>query len=286
MTATALAAVVIMYHPEDRFIDNIYTYLDFIDKLYIIDNTEVHNEHCFSRLKENGKVVILADGVNHGIAEALNIACEKGCEEGFNWMLTMDQDSYFEKAVLDNYILEVTAFEHKDEVAVFGLPYDKDFLAKVPASQTYIDVESLITSGSLINLSHWQKIHGFNKKLFIDEVDHEYCYRAKIAGLRVICVRAGLMRHSLGKTLLTTNIRGTIKKKTLHAPLRIYYIVRNGIYVYTHFRKTFPGPAAKRLKLMYVAIKNNILYGDHRLQVCRYALLGLWHAIINRYYKL
>ena len=36
-----------------------------------------------------------------------------------------------------------------------------------------------MTSGNLLNLKIAEKIGDFEEKLFIDEVDHDYCYRIR-----------------------------------------------------------------------------------------------------------
>ncbi|HMF71382.1 MAG TPA: glycosyltransferase [Flavitalea sp.] len=287
MKPVNLAAVVIMYHPEVLFLDNIFTYLDFVDRLYVIDNSEAPSPGLRDRLTSNPKIKLIANNINYGIARALNIAGEKAIEEGYDWLLTMDQDSFFDTSVLTDYLKAADKFPEKETVAVFGVPYDSAFLANMPAEKLYLDVNSMITSGSLVNLKLFNHLEGFNEKLFIDEVDHEYCYRAKIAGFRIICIRAGLMSHSLGKAInITSPLNNHSRKKTLHSPLRIYYIVRNGLYILKHFKTQFPDQAKKRKKLIYVTVKNNLLYGHEKTAVIKYTILGFWHYIKKRYYKL
>ncbi|HTE24670.1 glycosyltransferase [Flavitalea sp.] len=284
MIATQIAAVVVMYHPEISFLKNIATYADQVTRLFIIDNSEFPDEDFYKSFRSDPKVVIISDKINHGIAKALNIAGEKAKQEGFDWLLTMDQDSSFDPGVLSAYFQAADAYPAKEAVAVFGLPYDKEFLSSRPADEFYVEVNSLITSGCLLNLQLFEKLEGFNEKLFIDEVDHDYCYRAILSGYKVVVIKAGLMRHTLGRSLELTNKRNLSSGlKTLHNPIRIYYIVRNGLYVSGKFKNEFPKESAKRRKIIYVTVKNNLLYGDQKLAVLKYAILGLWHNVIKRY---
>ena len=40
-------------------------------------------------------------------------------------------------------------------------------------------------------------------------------------------------------------------------------------------KMNFPKESAKRRKIIYVTVKNNLLYGDQKLAVAKYAVLGL-----------
>jgi rhamnosyltransferase len=286
MIATHTAAVVVMYYPEITFLKNIATYRNQVERLFIIDNSEAPDEDLYKPFRSDPKIVIIADKINHGIAKALNIAAKKAIQDGYEWLLTMDQDSSFNQVVLSDYLLAANAYPAKENVAIFGLPYDKSFLSSGPPDDLYIEVSSLITSGSLLNLQIFKKLGGFNEKLFIDEVDHDYCYRAILTGFKVIAVKAGLMQHSLGRSLEVTNKRKQVPDiKTLHSPVRIYYIVRNGLYVSGKYKNEFPKESTKRRKIIYVTVKNNLLYGNQKLAVAKYALLGLWHHVRKRYGK-
>ena len=73
---------------------------------------------------------------------------------------------------------------------------------------------SLITSGSLINTSIFSEIGGYNEKLFIDEVDHEYCYRIKMLGYSVLQLENILLNHTLGRQHPVKTLSGEKKIKT------------------------------------------------------------------------
>lgn len=48
-----IAGIVTLYNPTDADIKNISTYIDDIDKLYIVDNTEGRdNKKSFQRIKK------------------------------------------------------------------------------------------------------------------------------------------------------------------------------------------------------------------------------------------
>ena len=141
-----VAAVVILYHPSEVFITNIKTYYSFVQKVYVFDNTETKSE-LQSRLLELSKVEWYHDYENQGIAARLNTACNKAIQEGFDWLLTMDQDTSFEESDITNYFKCFNEYKLKNEVAVFGPVFDK-VKTNDTGKCTVKEVDKLITSGS------------------------------------------------------------------------------------------------------------------------------------------
>src|SRR3954467_15747776 len=92
-----IGAVVILYNPGEEVVDNIQSYLPYVEKVYVIDNSEKQREELVSKILSLPNVTYLSDGENKGIAVRLNHASIMAIAEGFEWLLTMDQDSYFDK---------------------------------------------------------------------------------------------------------------------------------------------------------------------------------------------
>src|SRR5690606_27148133 len=103
--------------------------------------------------------------------------------ENADWLLTMDQDSFFDESHLLSYQNCFQNFEGKNGVAMFGVEFEKE---SERTNCSVLETDMLITSGSLVNLAVFQKLGGFDENLFIDEVDFEYCLRAKVNGYKTI----------------------------------------------------------------------------------------------------
>src|SRR4051812_22441623 len=123
-----IAGIVILYHPESEVIENINSYLQHVEKFYVADNTENELSAVASQLKGINKIEIIHDGKNEGIAKRLNTAAKLSIEEGFDWLLTMDQDSRFMEGNMSFYVQCVQSYEQKESVAMFGIEYVKDHL--------------------------------------------------------------------------------------------------------------------------------------------------------------
>lgn len=126
------------------------------------------------------------------------------------------------------------AFPGRDRLAVVGAGFRAINVNRTLQGSTdampgnsWEEVESVITSGSLISLEAHAAIGAFREEFYIDYVDTEYCFRARAKGFRVIRTTKSLMSHAIG-AITHHRILG-IKKWTFnHSVDRHYYIARNG----------------------------------------------------------
>lgn len=257
----AIAAVVILYYPEAKIIDFIQSYYPHVRKLYVMDNSE-KGAIISNAIKQLPNAEYIHDGENKGIAKRLNEACSMAIVDGYNFLLSMDQDSLFEKQDFENYLNFIEAFTDKNQVAMFGVEYvNKPNENSCRSKQ----VNHLITSGSTINLKAFQAIGCFDENLFIDEVDLEFCYNARSKGFKIIQFENVYLHHSLG--VLTTGISlKTFKRtpRTLHSPLRLYYMLRNYLYVNKKYPQLHLLDNPDRKNGILNRIKNNIIYGKNK----------------------
>ena len=221
------AGIVILYNPDKDVLDNIATYIEELDCLYVFDNTEKPDVKIVTKIQEMRHVQYISFGENKGISYALNYALTLA--KSFKFLLTMDQDSKFYEGMMRRYKNYVESIYSKDNsVAMFSVHYDG--LKITTVSNEFVDVERAITSGSIINTDIARRIGGFDENLFIDEVDHEFCYRARSKGYKIMCITTINMHHNMGKPISI----GIFGKKYLalnHNPIRKYYIFRNNIYL-------------------------------------------------------
>ncbi|WP_455631182.1 glycosyltransferase [Megamonas sp.] len=98
-----LYGVVVIYNPENEVIKNIRTYLSYLKKLYVVDNSETMNESCIKNIcRLSDKIEYKFLNCNMGIAYPINLVIKK--LEKDDWLLTMDQDSYFYRDSFLEYI--------------------------------------------------------------------------------------------------------------------------------------------------------------------------------------
>jgi rhamnosyltransferase len=268
-----IAAVAILYHPDAETKNRINSYIHKVKKLYIIDNTEGSPDEEIGQFAREKNARYLHDGENRGISKRLNQAIVLALADGFEWLLTMDQDSYFEEGTMDTYFHCVHQFEAKSQVGMFGVEFNAPLGNNNNCGAT--ETDHLITSGSIVNLAVCKKIGGFDEALFIDWVDQEFCYRAITNNFRIIKFQNILLRHQLGKVQYKTSFKSLKKTpRTLHSPIRIYYMVRNFLYLKKKYKDHCPG-LREQQRVLSNRLKNNFLYGN-KLVFLKYVLKAIF----------
>lgn len=232
-----IAAVVIWYNPAKNILDNINSYINQVEKVIIIDNSEFSNEGLLTNASFKNFEYIFNNS-NLGVAAALNIGAQKAIELGFDYLLTMDQDSKADEAMVFK-LLELMQSSERIGI-VSAEPYDKEIHNPIEPENLYTkSVLFTITSGNLLNLNAYKIVGGFLDKLFIDHVDHEYCLRLNQKNFKVIKTNEVLVFHKLGNSNRKKLFRWIFYPSN-HSPLRLYYRTRNRLFVDELYRKSFP----------------------------------------------
>ena len=155
------AGVVVIYNPDKSVLKNIDSYIDGIEKLYVVDNSEdIDNSKMF----KNKKIEYIRNGSNLGIAEALNIGSNKAIKDGFDWILTMDQDSRFYK----DHIFKMINYINNNDTNDVGIvsPFHSILQTR---GINYIGISEpllVMTSGNLVNLKAYEK-HLLGKTMYV-----------------------------------------------------------------------------------------------------------------------
>lgn len=269
-----IAGVVILYNPDEEVIDNIESYLSELDTLLVFDNSENPNVNIVEKIKVLPRVQYISFGENKGISYALNHALTLA--KDYKFLLTMDQDSKFYEGMMRQYKNYLERIYSKDNsVAMFSVHYDGLKISTV--SNEFVDVERAITSGSVVNIDIARRIGGFDENLFIDEVDHEFCYRARTQGYRIICISTINMHHNMGKPISI----GIFGKKYLalnHNPVRKYYIFRNTIYV----MKKYPDVRGRCVMELFKSFIKMVLVEPDKWNKTLFAYKGLRDAFAGK----
>lgn len=271
MAKTNIAGVVISFYPDQRFNQHIQSYLPGIDHLYVLDNSEPAFEFK-DIVTRNIKITLIQNGKNEGIATRLNQAASMARDAGYNWLLTMDQDSYFDPEHLSAYLEYALEYPERQQAAMFGV--ETVFTPEI-ISNIANPVERLITSGSLLNLRLFEDIGGFDESLFIDEVDHEYCYRAILKGYQNIQFSHIFLHHELGEAVVVHSLKGK-RKTAFHSPIRLYYMVRNYLYLRQKYAPAFEKDLNIRARDLMHRIKNNLLHGPHKAVLIKMIFQAYW----------
>jgi len=270
-----LAGVVVLYHPDDKVLDNILSYLPWLRQLVVVDNSSYLSPTLKRFFLDTEKILYRGDGINHGMAWALNLGANMALESGCGWLLTMDQDSRFEAGALDTML----AFP-KDQQRI-GILSPSHVLTGKPCGGSGTvpsKVSCVMTSGNLLSLEAYKTAGPFLEKLFIDYVDYEYCLRLGKFRYQVWVLPEAHLYHSLGE-LDSHKFLGITFNPTNHSPERRYYMARNRLYVMS----TYPSFAVGESWAWTKEIAKLFFFEKGRFLKILYTGKGVWDFIRNRY---
>ena len=247
-----IAAVVIIYNPTVDVIKNIETYNKKTDKLYIIDNSERSNYSLFEKVK---KAEYIFNNQNIGVASALNLAVDRAYNDGYDWLLTMDQDSYFLNNSLEKMLEKLDV---NSNIAIYAPQCIMDNNFKQ-------NDKIVMTSGNIINVSICRKIGKFKEWLFIDGVDHDYCLNVLSNKYKIRVIKSAKIKHNLGNI----TVRKIGKRRiytTNHNSFRRYFITRNRLYINEMYKNSFPDFCKNELNNTKKEILKIIMFEKNKIE--------------------
>lgn len=250
-------AVVVVYHPHwEELCANMKSYPNGIEKMVVVANSPL-DAMQEGYLMEQG-IHLIQNPDNRGVATALNQAAQLGMREGFDWLLTMDQDSRFGSTKTN--ALPQAMHLAPPQTAAIGV----ESLKTPEPVPRFVPVSFLLQSGTLFHLATWQELGGFKESLFIDAVDHEYCLRAKKAGYQIFEYPSIQLIHQLGQTFKLPQWLFAFHSHpkagiSYHTSARERFIFRNNAWLIRHYFWTFPKWAIRRtgyllLRVLYALV--------------------------------
>jgi rhamnosyltransferase len=269
--------VVVLYNPGDEVISNVASYLEQVEVLYAVDNSERPSPRTAAALGGSPKVRYLPNNANLGVAGALNTGAEKAIAAGFDLLLTMDQDSRAAPDMVE-LMLECLAGEDMERVGIIS-PFHLTRGGGSPSRAGGCrEVMTPMTSGNLLNLRVYLDAGPFRDDLFIDFVDNEYCLRLRRRGYRVLRAESAVLYHTVGDTrrygpFIATN----------HPPLRRYYKTRNRFLVNRLYRRDFPCHCLFDRVRLIKEILSILLFEGEKLAKLRMMWLGYMDFRRGRY---
>ena len=258
-----LSGVTVIYNPDKTVNNAIESYLPFLSRLYIVDNSIQNNEKFFEKYKN---VKYIPNMKNLGIATALNIGAEIAYKEKFDWILTMDQDSIFENDNLQkliNYFKKVNL----KKVGIVS-PWHETKEKKEKSCKKVERIVEVMTSGNFVNLHAWKDVGGWKNWLFIDCVDIEFCMNLNIHNYDVIRYNESCLKHNLGNIKIH-HLFGKNFASTNHNYIRQYYMIRNMLYLSDLYKTYFPKNIYSMKRGALGRLKNIIIWEKDKFRKIR-----------------
>ena len=203
-----------------------------VERVIIVDNASKNVKSLQEVVSKYANVTLVKNSQNIGFAKALTQVFEWAKSQGFNWVLTLNDDSVVPSNMISEYkkILEnqgslVNQKNAKNaKIAIVCSLLKNRLDGTILHSKCHED--ECITSGSLTSVEAWAKIGGFDEWLEIDGVDFDFSRRLVRAGWKIVECQNVIMEHQIGKA---RSINLIIKHPIVwnHNANRKYYIARN-----------------------------------------------------------
>lgn len=290
-----IVAVIITYHPELKTLSALLDALALqVKSVVVVDNGTGKQLSGWLNQRHMPGVHGVFLGINTGVATAQNVGIDWARRQGADCVVLFDQDSLPPPDMIYRLALAMQAKQAEGcKVAAVGPRYIDARNEKHPSfsrmsglrlnksscsvSDRIVESDIIISSGSLIPLATLDRVGGLIDDLFIDQVDIEWCLRAKSFGYQPYGVCDTVMLHSLGE-----NPRIFFGHKLLHhSPLRHYYIFRNAVWLL--FKAYIPfGWKVLFIRMLCLRLVFYTLFISPRLSYFKMMTLGVWHGLRNR----
>lgn len=279
-----IGATIILYKPElAQTLPLLLSIIEQVDVISIIDNSPVPTE--LDLVHENLHYHHFPNNI--GIAAAHNIGLRDlktaNCEYG----ILLDQDSSIDNdfAFRLSSLMVASRVENRPLVAI-GPRIICSFTDKtvkprvqreISAYEDLVCVTQIISSGMMIDLAKLDNIGLKDESLFIDGVDHEWCWRAKQQNQMVAIAEKVEMVHQLGDA--RRKFAGVTYK--VGSPVRLYYQFRNILilsrrgYVPWYWK-------ARNLLCMPIRFFANAFLQTDRLQRIKFMACGIIDGLLKR----
>lgn len=241
-------AVVVAYHPEETALRSLLDSLaGQVDALVVVDNTPDGSSiasHEVDRIRVCSASLIQW-GENRGIADALNAGIEVARRETCDFVLLSDQDSLpsegmvremlqvFGEAAGQGMRVACVSPEYFDRTTDQAFPFQVQLQGKLfystvggDSARPWLEALTTITSGSLIPMAVLEDVGGMKGEYFIDNVDIEWCLRARSKGYVILGTSKVRLHHQLGRDAFPVWVLRW-RKYGAYSPVRFYYKYRN-----------------------------------------------------------
>ncbi len=238
-----IGALVILYEPDEYVLNNIISYIDSVDCLYIWDNSLENNINLISGFLGSKKIKYYSEGINRGLGYPINRIADLMSVDGLEWMITFDQDSQADFEMIDTmrqYVeSDIYSYDVDMVVPIVLEPtgMSENFIKHLPYC-TYVN--KAVQSGAMHNVKAINRIK-YNEDYFIDNVDFNFCVRLRNTGKKIIRLNRAKLHHQVGLNKImmreSDGFRFYVNK---YNSCRYYYQYRNMLYDRQYFMKIDP----------------------------------------------
>lgn len=292
-----VAAVVVTYLPN---LDRLRSVLGALgaqaNAVFVVDNSsDAATTEAIAALCRSSGATLLLQPTNRGLAAGFNVGLRAIRLADFTHGLLLDQDSLPQDGMVRRLMQTLLAENSKGDVAAIGprffdrrgaappsfarvgFPSNRAAVAR-QAGGSVVETDYLISSGCLLPLAALDQVGELREDLFIDNIDMEWCFRARSKSMRLLGDSEATLEHELGERRRRLPLGRMV---IVHGPRRLYYIMRNRVLLYWMPHVPWQWKAQDLLRLPVKFLIFSLLVRP-RLQNARHMVLGIWHGLVRR----
>lgn len=275
-----LCAVVVTYNPDLGFGRRLQQVSGQAGRVVIIDNASAAPaRRALQSVVEQVRADLILNDQNLGLGAALNQGVDRARAEGFEWVLTLDQDTSVSDSASMDLITALRACPFRQRVGMVGSTV-MNFPEDRPKG-LWEERDALITSGSLLSVAVFKVVGPFREDLFIDYVDVEWCLRARARGYRMIVTSTPTILHRIGDPR-AHRFFGRRVLSSHHRPFRRYYMMRNRIILWKEFFRSERRYLLRDAKYLAKDTVKIFLYEEEKMSQFRNLCAGIRDGVLNR----
>lgn len=299
-----IAAVILTHCPDQSILRRAAASLcPQIERIVIVDNgSRWDAQELLNALPvtDRGRIEFIWLDTNIGVGAGHNRGIQWARTSGFSHVLILDHDSIPRPGMVRYLVAALDRLEAQGiPVATVAARFvDRDtgriapFVRLGPWKLTQVtcdspptgeptgellEIDFVISSGTLIPMQVLDKVGDMNEGLFIDHVDTDWILRCKAQGYRSFGVCDAVMEHSVGNTTFRFWF-GRWRNTPLHDPERDYYLFRNSINLYRMPHAPWRWIVGDFVRLLGLAIIFPAFAPD-RWRRIQLIARGIWHGL-------
>ncbi|MCB1686983.1 MAG: glycosyltransferase family 2 protein [Halioglobus sp.] len=250
MQKNSVCAGVVAHNPKVAELTSLVkNLLGSAEWVVVIDNDSSDTRYM-ECLRSLVGVTVIRNASNRGVSGGINQVIERAREVGAQFVVAFDQDTQITEDLINVLVSDFHGLlEYGAPVAAIGPAVTDDYTGytlpfvrfRLPSntrysrealveSQQQVECDFLISSGCLMSIQAIEEIGGMNEALFIDNVDLEWCFRARRTGYKIYGDFSAGIRQQIGESY--TRIPFTNSVIRYHDYARNYYMTRNRVWLY------------------------------------------------------
>ena len=311
-TPRRIAAIILTYRPDQSILRRAVTSLcTQVERIVIVDNgSHWDAQELLNALPvaDRGRIEFIRLDTNIGVGAGHNRGIQWARASGFPRVLILDQDSVPRPGMVRHLVAALDRLEAQGiPVASVAARFVDRYTGRIapfvrlgswkltqvtcgsapkresagePAGEPkgeLLEIDFVISSGTLIPMQVLDKAGDMNEGLFIDHVDTEWILRCKAHGYRTFGVCDAVMEHSVGNATFRFWF-GRWRNTPLHSPERDYYLFRNSINLYKMPHAPWSWIVSDVMRLLGLTIIFPAFAPD-RWRRIQLITRGIWHGL-------